>query len=225
MARRTLAHVAFPRHLLNNDEELVLDLRPHWIGLAGPALAAVGGLIVLIVGAFVLDLDGGPGKVVTILSVGVFLLTAGYLGWRYLVWSRTLFALTSDRVVSRWGVLSKAGIEIPLERINTVISSQNPWERLLGCGDITIESAGEKGTQTFDDIRKPAIVQNEIYVQMEANENRKFDRIGAGFSDLQRPVEHVDIPAQIEKLAELHQRGVLSDSEFSRKKAELLDRM
>src|SRR5699024_5039207 len=157
--------------------------------------------------------------------LGVFLITAGYLGWRYLVWSRTMFALTSDRVVSRWGGFSKAGIEIPLERINTVISSQNPWERMLGCADITIESAGEKGTQTFDDIRRSAIVQNEIYVQMEAYQNRRFDRIGSGLTDLQQTAEPVDIPGQIEKLAELHQRGVLSDSEFSRKKAELLDRM
>jgi hypothetical protein len=33
------------------------------------------------------------------------------------------------------------------------------------------------------------------------------------------------VPEQIEQLAQLHQRGVLSDAEFARKKAELLDRM
>ena len=56
---------------------------------------------------------------------------------------------------------------------------QGLFERLVGAGDLTIESAGERGTETFSDIRKPSIVQKEIYVQMEANENRKFDRAGA----------------------------------------------
>ena len=34
--------------------------------------------------------------------------------------------------------------------------------------------------QTFSNIRRPDVVQREIYVQMEDNENRKFDRIAAG---------------------------------------------
>ena len=38
-------------------------------------------------------------------------------------------------------------------------------------------------------MRKPSIVQNEIYVQMEANENRKFDRAG------HRPQARVTAPA------------------------------
>lgn len=212
---------------LNTDEELILELRPHWIGLGVPVLAAVGGLVLLIL-ALLFRPDGGVGSAILWFCVIVFLAAAGFLGWKYLVWSRTVFGLTTSRVVSRWGVLSKAGIEIPLERINTVLSSQNPWERMLRCGDITIESAGQEGTQTFDDVRRPAIVQKEIYVQMEANEHRKFDRLGAGLAAAQAPAAPAaapDIPAQIEQLADLHQRGLLSDAEFSAKKAELLDRM
>jgi hypothetical protein len=36
---------------------------------------------------------------------------------------------------------------------------------------------------------------------------------------------HEDILAAIERLAELHARGVLTEAEFSAKKAELLDRL
>lgn len=215
---------------LNTDEELILELRPHWVGLTVPAVIAAGGLILLILGT-VFRPDGSFGSAILLICILVFLGTLGYLGWKYLVWNRTVFGLTSARVISRWGVLSKAGVEIPLERINTVLSNQSPWERMLGCGDITIESAGQEGTQTFDDVRKPAIVQKEIYVQMEANEHRKFDRLGAHFTASQATApaaasaSTADIPSQIERLAELHQRGVLSDAEFAAKKAELLDRM
>jgi hypothetical protein len=101
-----------------------------------------------------------------------------------------------------------------------VFFSQSIFERILGSGDLVIESAGEQGRQAFSDVRKPSAVQNEIYLQMEANENRKFDRIGArggGGGD--------SIPAQIEQLDDLRRRGVLTDAEFQAKKADLLRRM
>ena len=213
----------FPKHLLNDSEELVLDLRPHWFSLAAPAGIAIAALIVLILGVFVWGPTGTLGSVVTIACVVLLLGALAYLGWKYVVWSKTMFVLTSDRVISRRGVLSKSGTEIPLERINTVFFNQGVFERMIGSGDLAIESAGERGTETFSDVRKPSIVQKEIYVQMEANENRKFDRVHQGFAASQ-PKEP-SIPEQIEKLAELHERGVLSDSEYRQKKAELLDRM
>ena len=57
---------------------------------------------------------------------------------------------------------------------------QSILERMVGSGDLVIESAGEIGRQDFSNVRKPSAVQNEIYKQMEANENRKFDRVNAG---------------------------------------------
>ena len=156
-----------------------------------------------------------------------------WLGWKYLVWNNTMFVLTSDRILSRRGVLSKQGVEIPLERVNTVFFKQSLFERILGSGDLTIESAGERGSEAFSNIRKPHIVQKEVYVQMEANENRKFDRMNTSAANAAgRPVDATNpqasgggIPEQIDKLAELHQRGVLSDAEYQAKKAELLGRM
>ena len=213
--------VAFPQNLLNDNEELVLDLRPHWFFLAKPVVYLVGSIIVTIVLVGVWGPGGTVGTVVDVGSGVLMLAALVFLGWEYMVWKSTMFVLTSDRIVSRRGVLTKSGIEIPLERVNTVFFNQGLFERLIGSGDLAIESAGERGTETFNDIRKPSIVQKEIYVQMEANENRKFDRVGAGGFVQSAP----SIPEQIEKLAELHQRGVLSDSEFATKKAELLDRM
>ncbi len=36
----------FPRQLLNQDEEIVLDVHPHWLFFAEPALT-VGALLIL----------------------------------------------------------------------------------------------------------------------------------------------------------------------------------
>jgi uncharacterized membrane protein YdbT with pleckstrin-like domain len=223
--------VAFPRNLLNQNEELVLDLRPHWLFLVPSAGALLAAVVVSLAALVVWSPNGGVGSAVSIICAIAVVVTLLWFGWNYAKWTTTNFVLTSDRIVTRRGVLSKQGVEIPLDRVNTVFFNQSVFERMVGAGDLGIESAGERGTETFANIRKPSIVQKEIYVQMEANENRKFDR-GRGAAPVAAPTDPTavqgggaSIPQQIEQLADLHQRGVLSDAEYQRKKAELLDRM
>ena len=53
------------------------------------------------------------------------------------------------------------GVEIPLERVNTMHFNQSVFERITGSGDLVIESGGEDGQQRFTDIRRPDQVQND----------------------------------------------------------------
>jgi len=217
--------VAFPRKFLNQDEELVLDLRPHWLYMAPATLALAVAVILSMLAVFWWNPGGTVGSTVNIICGLAVLGTLGFFAWSYAEWTTTNFVLTSDRIVTRRGVLTKTGTEIPLDRINTVFFSQRVIERLVGAGDLGIESAGERGAETFNDIRRPSIVQKEIYVQMEANENRKIDRGRMPHPDAASAAPQHTIPQQIDQLAELHQRGVLSDAEYQQKKAELLGRM
>ena len=208
----------FARKLLNEDEEIVLDLHPHWIFLAKPVLALVGAVVV-----GVLDLSYHGHSWYTDFPAGILVLAAVvWFGLTYARWATINFVITTDRVIYRSGVVSKHGIEIPLERVNTVFFHQSILERILGSGDLGIESAGEQGRETFSNIRKPSAVQNEIYRQMEANENRKYDRIGHNAT---AAAPDGSIPAQIERLDELRRKGTLTDAEFQAKKSELLRRM
>ena len=209
--------MAFPSKLLNDNEEVVLDLRPHWIYMVQPVLAILGAIIL---GIIILDLD------IDFTKIPAAVIVLGCLAWfgvRYLKWSSTNFVVTTDRVIHRVGVISKHGVEIPLDRINTVFFHQSIFERLIGAGDLGIESAGERGSETFEDVRKPAIVQNEIYRQMEANSNRIYG--GGRHAMPTQPDAGGSIPEQIEKLDELRRKGVISEQEFAAKKADLLNRM
>jgi len=202
--------VAFPRKLLNEGEDVVLDLHPHWWFLAKQTLAL---LAAMALGVLVLvNVDEA---IVRVLA-GV-LIIAALVWWavRYLDWRTTNFVVTTDRLIYRHGVLAKHGIEIPLERVNNVLFSQRLFERMLGAGDLIIESAGESGRQAFSDVRKPSAVQNEIYRQIEANENRKFDRIGRGGGS-------GSVADELAKLDRLRRDGVLSEAEFAAQKARLL---
>lgn len=199
----------YPTKLLNQGETVELDLRPHWWYLVPRlsllALAVLLGLWAFTTAAWVKAVAG----VVVLVALGFFLL-------RLMGWMTTNFVVTSDRVIYRSGVLTKRGIEIPLDRINTVVFHQGPFERIIGAGDLEIESAGATPSR-FTDIRKPSIVQAEIYKQSEANENRKFDRIGsnAGGGGL-------SVAEQLEKLEGLHERGAITEDEYQAQKAKLL---
>jgi uncharacterized membrane protein YdbT with pleckstrin-like domain len=200
--------VAFPKKLLNDDEELVLDLRPHWWFLAGPVLLLIVALAVL---SFALAKHNNPARLGAAGFAAIVLL---YFVARYLKWTTTDLVLTSDRLVYRSGVIAKRGIEIPLERINTVFSNQSVFERLMRSGDLVVESGGERGQESFKNIPKPAIVQNEIYRQMEANNTRMY---GGG-----RGATSLTVAEQLEKLDALRQRGVLDEAEFEAQKRQLL---
>jgi uncharacterized membrane protein YdbT with pleckstrin-like domain len=204
--------VAFPRKLLNDGEDLIIDLRPHWWTLVQPVTAVVLSLALLFVVANTVDHDVPAYIVLALVVVLLARLVA-----RYLVWATTNFVVTTDRLVHRAGVLGKSGREIPLERINDISVDQSLFERLIGAGDLMIESGGERGQQHFTDVRRPFVVQNVIYREMERAQARDAER-AAGRREL-------SIPEQIEKLDELRQRGVITNAEFEAKKAQLLDRL
>lgn len=211
--------MGFSDDQLYSEEQVVLDLRPHWWFFANQAAALIAALLLGLVALLFIN-----NAVVNIIAAGLLVVILLWFIARYVVWATTGFVVTTDRLINRSGVFGRQGTEIPLERVNTVFFAQTFFERLIGSGDLEIESAGEQGSQKFSNIRKPLNVQNEIYRQMEANENRKFDRVGRNLGG-GSVGSGLSIPDQIEKLAVLTQKGILSREEFEQKKAELLDRM
>jgi uncharacterized membrane protein YdbT with pleckstrin-like domain len=207
----TIRTVPFPDRLLNEGEELVLDLRPHWWFFAKPAAL----LVVVLAGLVTAAAFSAPDWVVVAAGVAAILALLWLLG-RYAKWATTNFVVTSDRLILRSGVLAKRGIEIPLERVNTVFFNQSILERMLRLGDLLIESGGEQGTQRVTDIPRPSRVQNEIHRQIEANQRRELAPSAPAPES---------VPDQLDKLDALRQRGVITQAEFDAKKAQLLERM
>jgi uncharacterized membrane protein YdbT with pleckstrin-like domain len=213
--------VPYPRKLLNEGEELALDLRPHWWFFAKHIVTGVLLFAVLI---FIFATFGDYTAWGTVPWGVIALVWAGWLVIKYLNWNFTHFVVTSDRVVYRTGVLAKHGVEIPMERINNINFHQGMWERIIGAGDLDIESAGRDGQSHFTDIWHPDGVQQELYRQMEANARKRASwhaaPVGGG-----APNAGASIPDQLNQLADLRDRGVITAAEFEAKKAQLLERM
>ena len=202
--------MTFPRRYLNDGEEVILDLRPHWAFLAGPAVLLLAGL------ALALWLrDRSEWLLFPALGLAVVALL--FFLMRYAKWVTTDFVLTTDRLIYRKGVVSRHGREIPLERVNDVSFTQTLFQRMMRAGDLLVESGGERGQSSFGHFADPQGIQNEIHRAIEAAAARDANRM-AGRRELS-PLE------QLEKLEELRQRGVISQAEFDVKKSQLLDRM
>lgn len=208
--------MGFPDRLLADHEKMVFDLRPHWIAVVPYAVWT----ILLGIAWFLLHRLAGNemeqpqnvqiGIAVVVLAIWVWASVAPFLRWRF-----THFVLTSDRLITRSGVIARHSREIPLERVNDITFSQSAMERMLGAGDLMIESAGERGQTRIGNIRKPEQVQLMIYKEIESNNNRMV-----------RPENPSDsIPAQIESLARLRDQGAISETEFENKKQDLLKRL
>jgi len=207
--------MAFPRKLLNEDEEVVLDLRPHWAQLFFPVVFVVLA-IAATAGSLVFDLV----RAVSFALLAVLAVAVVNLLVRYVKWTTDNFVVTTERLIHRAGVIAKGAVEIPLNRVQTVRSHQSVFERMIGAGDLLIESAGETGQNSFTDIRKPGEVQNTIYREIEANENRRADRMagtrGPAVSS------GLSVPEQLEKLHQLLQQGAINPAEYEAQKARLL---
>ena len=203
----------FPKRLLLESETVALDLRPHWWFFAGPLFAGIPVLVLLVTAL------KQNGDVQTVALWAVAAIALGWAVWlasRLISWQTTHFVVTSERLVFRSGILAKHTRDIPLDKINDLASSQSFFERILGAGDLLIESAGERGQEVFSDIPHPDAVQQEIYRQMEANQARTM---GGGAP------RSPSVTDQIAALADLLDRGAISQAEYEVKKAQLLDRL
>jgi membrane protein YdbS with pleckstrin-like domain len=217
----------FPRRMLRQDEQVLLDARPNWSRLVAPTLAALAVLAGL--AAIFVVYASAPTFVGWIL-LGIVLLDAVVFGRSLLRWRTTTLTVTTKRVVYRTGVVSRMAREIPLSRVQDVTYRQSLLERVVGAGSLLVESAGEHGQEPFPDISRPARVQSLINAQLEqagdcgviadATARRALARVGAVAAAPISPV-----PDEIARLGELYRRGVLTQMEFETKKAELLRRM
>ena len=191
-------------------EELVLDLRPHWIALVLPTIATILTVVVMIVLYETFEepiLD-------TIVGVAGALFLLAYPVRRLVDWLTSHFVVTSDRIIHRRGFIAKYSMEVPLEAINDVRFEQGIVDRVIGAGTLVVQSASEAGRQVFDDIRNPEEVQKTIYHQGELNQQRMVSGSGA------RPAP--SSASELERLADLRARGVLTEEEFQAQKRRIL---
>lgn len=158
--------MGYPDNVLAVGEQVVLHRHPHWKRLIGPVLALLALTALAAFGAAVVSRTGWDPtarRVVTAVIGGLWLLLVGWLTVRpFLAWRSTHFVITDRRVMYRHGVLTRAGIDIPLARINSVEFRHGLVDRVLRTGTLIIESASQDPLE-FNDIPQVEQVHSLLY--------------------------------------------------------------
>jgi membrane protein YdbS with pleckstrin-like domain len=154
--------MALPRKFLNDDEELLAELRPHWIFLFGPLFTSIGVWIALIVLLVLWKAPSWTNYPLLVLA----LIPGLWLLGRVVRWRSYVVALTSTRILVREGIIGRDTVQLRLQRITEVNIRQRLIERVLGTGSLIIDVQGEDDSLTLEYMRKPAVVQRVINSQI-----------------------------------------------------------
>lgn len=131
---------------LAQGEAVVRTARRHGLVLAGPLVA----WLVLVAGAV------GIGLLLSSrVSAQVVNWVSGIIGgaatlvflWKIAQWRAHRYVLTDQRVLMIEGIFYRKVSAIPLSKVTDTTYSRSPVGRLLGYGEIVLETAGERADQ------------------------------------------------------------------------------
>ena len=152
------------RDLLHEDEELLVEARPHVVTVAVPVLV----LVVAASGAVTIALrDPGAPVVVGWLLAAMVVLPALWSGARVLRWRSSRFLVTTSRLLYQRGVLGRDILQLRLQRVAEVHCSQSLGQRLIGTGRLVFEVAGGADPLFVEDVRRPRRLQRVITAQLD----------------------------------------------------------
>jgi len=227
----------YPDSLLSTDESVVFDVHHHLFVLWKPAA-----LVIAFVAAWLVVLFlATSSDWVIFAGLAILFVLALYMAWRVQVWAHTNLVLTDQRLIYQTGVFTRQSREIPLAKINDVSFMQMVLGRMLGMGDLVVESASESGHFAYFNMPDPERLKMQILQHIRHSHVRgeraalekevaiaveKHQPTGE-ITPLppERPPLYSEIVDQIERLDSMRERGVLTDDEFEQAKSALLDRL
>jgi len=205
--------------LMSTGETVQIVVRQHWMVMARALLANGLAAAVLVLAAGVGHGYGtAAGSVVTAAALMLACVPLALILREAAQWWARQFVVTTRRVMHVEGVLNKSVSDSNLDKVNDIVLRQSLVGRMLGYGDVEIITGSDMGVDRLQRIRRPLQFQRVLLDNKE-----DFDtlvRLADGAS-----MGKGDIPAAIEQLAALRDRGLVSHEEFERKKADLLARM
>jgi uncharacterized membrane protein YdbT with pleckstrin-like domain len=203
------------RSQLKKNEKLLVIIRRHWINLVLPIFAWIAVTVFLF--SFV------PDNIALIIA----LVTALYPAYNYIEWKYNLWAVTNMRVIDEAGFFTRYSKESPLDKINNVEYDQSVWGRMLGYGDVEIQTAAEMGDSTNTMINDPKLLKDTITLAQEEYKagqikNQAMQLASAIKESMPSTPQNFNVAAEIEKLFELLQKSAITQQEYELQKSKLL---
>ena len=139
--------------MLANGERVIFKAHSHWKNIFLPVvlLLALGALVTVTLLEWLPDpADQGVARWAVVAVAALLGLAFGV--WPIVVWLASSDTLTTRRLISRRGVFSREGRDIPIDRVQAVSYRRTLLDRFLGCGTLIVQTAGEASDVELDDV-------------------------------------------------------------------------
>jgi uncharacterized membrane protein YdbT with pleckstrin-like domain len=201
---------------LQEGERILYRAYPSRVPLVPPltlaAVAALAGLVAW-------NLSGQQQRWVLAVAgvvVGVALLWALA---RWVELAANQYVLTDRRLLRLHGIISQSSMDSYLDKINNVEHHQTFWGRLLGYGDVEIDTASENGAEVFPRIGQPLAFKRAVDAAIIAFRNAPSGQSAVAAASSSSGAE------RIRQLKRLLDDGLISPAEFEAKRKQLLDQI
>ena len=198
-------------------ERILYRAKYHWV-FYGRAIGLLFLSIAASAAALVFEARGAgptPSKVAMIAAAALLVLSLLMFVVRGIRARADEFVVTDRRVLHKVGVFAHETRQCPLERIQDVTVDQSFWGRLLGYGDLAIETASERGQILFPTIEHPEKLRTAIWTH-----------VGTGGVSIPEAASSPSAPSastpagRLAELNDLRNRGLITPEEFEAKRRE-----
>lgn len=151
---------------LSEDEQIILVLRPSMLFVVCRYLVAL--MLSLAAGMVYWFVEQHrPGAVPWWSLVIVSVLLALPAVYHHILRQREVYTLTNRKIELTYGLIAKLRRNIPLSKVQDITVTQTVMERLLGIGDIVIDSAAQGGKIPLRNIPSPSRYADVILQQVQ----------------------------------------------------------
>lgn len=152
--------MSLSKKLLSQDEVVVRHMHTH-IKTLLPAINIESILVIAAaVGSFFVPENARYWALATI-WIAVLVLSIPLIVIPWIKWSSTTYTVTTKRVITRTGVFTRTGHDLPLSRISDIQIEKNFDDRFFGCGTLALQTSADDPL-LLHDVPKVETVQVEI---------------------------------------------------------------
>ena len=200
------------------DEKIMLLTKKHWL----PTL--LGPIVFLSLSVFL-------GLKVDFLRHSfffIYLSAIGLLIYKILDRAFSSWAVTNLRVIEETGILTRITTECPLDKISNFSYSQNIWGRLFGFGTVIIQTAAQYGATIYSKVNNPQLLKETLTTMQEEYKKSTWreqtEALATSFTNKNRSDAGISLTRELEKLFELKEKGILTETEYTSLKFRIFNR-